>query len=283
MTIPHETVHKRFPIGKAVDLEPNSRRIKVYQLPHRDAVTKMVKALKEMGYREKCDKIIFYVKKEEKDALRGSDFVPEGFIDGFFQGEPAYIYSMFLDRTRNRPVAWEEEQQVMRIVKKDNKTIETFSLPEGYVMTSATESDAPEMADLYHTVFETYPTPMNNPRFIVDVMHRQVYFTIVKYRGQIVSACSTDLLPLFNCAEISDCATLPEHTNRRLLSHQFSHQIKQMRRKGVQTLFCYARAVSAGMNLINARHGFTFGGRLEQNSNIAGRLECMNIWYKKLF
>ncbi|MDA8352528.1 MAG: hypothetical protein M0Z65_04930 [Firmicutes bacterium] len=149
-------------------------------------------------------------------------------------------------------------------------------------MSKAVKADTPEMARLYDTIFETYPTPMNDPQYISDMMDRQVFFSIIRYRGRIVSACSADLLPTFNSAEITDCATLPQHRNQLLLSHQFSHQVQQMRQKKVQTLFCYARAVSAGMNLITARHGFTYGGRMVQNSQIAGRLECMNIWFKQL-
>ncbi|SMO76255.1 putative beta-lysine N-acetyltransferase [Melghirimyces algeriensis] len=280
MSIPREIVRQRVQMGQKVDVEPISRRMKVYQLS--DPVDRMIEKLKKVAYEEQCDKLLFYVKKEEKDALKGKRFIPEGYIDGFFQGEAAYIYSLFLDPKRNRPVDLKEEQRVMEVVKGNRKKAVKPSLPDGYTMQNAQAKDAPEMAELYQQVFETYPTPMNDPQFIREMMNNQVFFTVVKYHGCIVSACSTDILPLFNCAEISDCVTLPEHRNLRLLSHQFSYQVKQMKQKGVQTLFCYARAVSAGMNLINSRHGFTYGGRMVQNSNIAGRLESMNIWFKNL-
>jgi beta-lysine N6-acetyltransferase len=55
-----------------------------------------------------------------------------------------------------------------------------------------------------------------------------------------------------------------------------------MRQNGMKILFSYSRATSLGMNLINARHGFDYRGRLKQNNNIGGQFECMNVWVKRL-
>ncbi|MDR6225103.1 putative beta-lysine N-acetyltransferase [Desmospora profundinema] len=282
MSVPRDLVSRPTPVNTTVNVEPISRRIKVYGLPDGYDVETM-RYLTALGEKEKCDKLIFYVKRHDRKTMKERNFVYEGYIGGFFRGETAYIYATFLNPERNRPVTKAEAEQVMERVRRDNKESVNPPLPKGYIMTYATKEDAKEMSRLYDRVFETYPTPMNDPSYIEEMMDQQVYFTLVKYRGRIVSASSADLLPTFNSAELTDCATLPAHRNHRLLSHQFSCQIQRMKRKGVQTLFCYARAVSTGMNLISVRNGFTCGGRMVQNSNIDGRLECMNIWFKKLF
>jgi hypothetical protein len=45
-------------------------------------------------------------------------------------------------------------------------------------------------------------------------------------------------------------------------------------------LYTIARAISVGMNITFARCGYDFGGTLVNNTQIAGRIESMNVWYK---
>lgn len=268
--------------AEAITVEPKSRRIKLYQLPSQNNMFETIEDCKVLGRNKGCDKLIFYVRKEERNKLSSLKVYQEGVIEGFFQGEDAFIYAMFLHPVRNHSIAWKQDQIVMEIVRKDHKESKETDLPDGYVMRSATKQDAYQMAKLYDTVFKTYPTRMNDPEYIQEMMDDHVYFTIVEYDGQVVSASSADRLPTFNAAEMTDCATLADHRNQGLLYVQFAHLTNHMKQKGLQTLFCYARSISVGMNLINARNGFTYGGRMVQNSNIDGRLECMNIWFKNL-
>ena len=51
---------------------------------------------------------------------------------------------------------------------------------------------------------------------------------------------------------------------------------------GYLTGYTIARALSPGMNITFARAGYRFGGLLWNNTQICGRLEPMNIWYKSL-
>jgi hypothetical protein len=132
---------------------------------------------------------------------------------------------------------------------------------------------------------------MNEAEYIAFMMYNNVYFTVCEYQDEIVSACSASVLPDFNCAEMTDCATLPEHRKKNLLSQQYGLIIEKMKEKGIQTLFCYARTLSIGMNIVNAKHMFTYGGCMKNNSNIQERynnndakhsLANMNIWYKQI-
>jgi putative beta-lysine N-acetyltransferase len=282
MSIAIEQHTELLSLGKAIDLDLHNRRIKVYPLPKECNFEKIHQALKKLADENSCDKIIYYSMPEDKGLYEEANCDYEGKIDGFFQGEDAYIYSTFLSRTRNLPIDWEQEQKVMEIVEEDDKKAQVAPLPKGYTMRSATKEDAEEMARLYGRVFETYPTPMNDPKFVSQMMDNDVHFSIIEHEGKLISACSADVFTQFNAAEMTDCATLPEHRGKGLLSQQFIHLEKKMELQGVHTLFSMTRAVSVGMNLINARHDYSYGGRLIQNSNISGRLEDMNIWVKTL-
>jgi hypothetical protein len=57
---------------------------------------------------------------------------------------------------------------------------------------------------------------------------------------------------------------------------------KEMQQKGIKMAYTIARAVSVGMNIVFAKLGYTYGGRLKNNTNISGEVESMNIWYKAI-
>lgn len=284
MTMIHEPVYKRILSGKQLLFEPISRRVKIYGLPPVN-FRAWLDDLLEMSENRRCDKLIFYVLPEQRKMIRQCKktfpFIREGMIRRFFCGTDAHIYSLFLNQSQPSPDT-PEERKVMEKIRHQNEYVHR-ELPEGYRMRRPEEKDAESMAFLYRQVFETYPTPMHDPRYILQMIRNpDVCFSVIEYAGSIVSACSADMIRDFNCAEMSDCATLPSHRGKGLISYQFFGLIEQMRQKRIQTLFSYSRSLSASMNAINVRHGFTYGGRMLRNSNIGGSLENMNIWFKNL-
>ncbi|MGP4038943.1 putative beta-lysine N-acetyltransferase [Gracilibacillus sp. D59] len=268
--------------GQHITVEPTSRRIKVYQLPSTKNMDTFMDRLQRLAKETNCDKLIFYVSPTKQEMMESYNADYEGMIRGFFNGETALIYAIFLYSDRKQSVDVETEEQIMQNIKQRMEEELTFDLPEGYSMRWAEKKDAPQMALLYKTVFKSYPTPMNDPEFIKEMMQNQVYFSIIEKEGSVVSACSADVLPEFQSAELSDCATYPNHRGKQLLSYQVSRLIPRVRQMGIHVLFSYSRSISVGMNLVNVKHGFQYGGKMIRNSNIAGSMENMNIWYKIL-
>jgi beta-lysine N6-acetyltransferase len=277
-----KTTQSLYEMGQSIDVDPHNHCIKIYRYPKDQDPEMMITSFKKLGTEKNCDKLIFYITKEERYVLGTEECYLEGILDGFFKGRDAYIYSIFLKPERNKSFFTESHQSVMEAVIKDKKSAHCIALKKGYVLREAKEKDIKAIAKLYDAIFVTYPTKMNDPKYIQKMMKKNVLFTVVEYNGNIVSACVADLFMSFEAAEITDCATLPEHRGKGLLSHQFHYLIEKMRKKGTKILFSYSRATSLSMNLINARHGFDYRGRMKQNSNIAGRLECMNVWVKRL-
>jgi putative beta-lysine N-acetyltransferase len=81
---------------------------------------------------------------------------------------------------------------------------------------------------------------------------------------------------------MTDFATLPEARGKGLAGVLLSEMEKNMQRERIATAYTIARARSFGMNVVFARAGYTFAGTLVNNTNIAGGLESMNVWYKQL-
>src|SRR5690625_87560 len=86
-------------LNNHIDFEPNNNRMKIYRLPYERITIETIKAFKNLGRKKRCEKLIFYVNDYEKDMLTNdNNFVQEGFIAGFFQGDDAYV----LDRKSTR-------------------------------------------------------------------------------------------------------------------------------------------------------------------------------------
>jgi hypothetical protein len=55
-----------------------------------------------------------------------------------------------------------------------------------------------------------------------------------------------------------------------------------MRARNMKTPYTIARSASPGMNVTFVKSGYRYGGRVINNTNISGRIESMNVWYKHL-
>jgi putative beta-lysine N-acetyltransferase len=81
---------------------------------------------------------------------------------------------------------------------------------------------------------------------------------------------------------MTDFATMPPERGKGLAAMLLWHMEDAMSCEGFFTAYTIARAASFGMNMAFAKCGYTFGGRLTNNTNIGGRLETMNVWFKSL-
>lgn len=288
MSINEETVkavdYNRLIMESDIDSEPISGRIKIYSFPENISFSEVLASFTAYAAEKRCtNKILFYVTKNKTDIFKGYKCRKEGMIKGFFNGKKdAYIYSFFLKPPGNLKSSLLKQRKVMDIVKNSKKENIT-KLSKGYVIRRAQEKDAPAMAELYKKIFASYPTPMDDYQYIAYMMNNaEIYYIVAEYKNEIVSASSADVLKRFECAEMTDCATLPEHRGKGLMLNQFDLLLKLMKDKNIKTVFSYSRALSVGMNIVNARYNFEYGGCLLRQSNIAGNMENMNIWYKVL-
>jgi putative beta-lysine N-acetyltransferase len=81
---------------------------------------------------------------------------------------------------------------------------------------------------------------------------------------------------------MTDFATLPAYRGRGLATRLLGLMGCQAIESGVRVAYTIARAVSFGMNITFARHAYQYGGTLINNTQIAGSIESMNVWYRLL-
>jgi putative beta-lysine N-acetyltransferase len=113
-------------------------------------------------------------------------------------------------------------------------------------------------------------------------MQDHIEYFGVEVDGRLTALASSEVDTVSKNAEMTDFATLPKYRGSNLSGHLLRHMENDMRSRDIKTAYTIARALSPGMNITFAKAGYTYGGRLINNTNIAGQIESMNVWYKSL-
>jgi len=264
-----------------VVIDPHNERIRVLAYA-RDSFLALHQELCEEAEHLGLGKIIVYGRQGDGEVLASAGYRQEGQIDGFFQGEHAYMHAFFLHPQRGVSAAAEAAEQVLQLSLAKSGTEASQELPEGYRLRAGTSADADQLASLYKTVFATYPTPMDDPGYIRKTMEESTYYYVVTHGEQIICAASAEVTPRFGSAELTDCATHPDHLGKGLLQPLFAVLEEVMRQQGIFYLYSLTRAQSPGMNVTVAKSGYQYRGRLINNCKIYSGFEDMNIWVKAL-
>jgi len=263
---------KNFELEATVDYR--NKRIWVIRCQYQD-IMKMQDYLHSYAVESGLEKIILPVieQKEENYGL----FKPEGRIKGYFNGKDTVFLAGYTHPRRGfSPNLTVERKLLDDVMKKEYKKIHH---PKGYEFRNATRDDTKEMTEVFSKVFETYPSPVFKPEYLIKRMEDGDIFWLAIFHGKIVAISSAEIDYRNSRAEMTDFATLPDYRGQELASVLMDKMGKECRGLGINCLFSLARASSFGMNSVFYRHGFVFGGTLTNNCDICGGYENMNIWY----
>ncbi len=256
-----------------------SERLKIIDYPciTEEILMSVVNFAKE----KKLGKIISNCHIRLLKPFRNMGFKVEGIINGYFNGEDAYCVSLFIDKNREISNLYEEEDALLYKCVIKNKKSFTEGI-DSYMIRNAEPSDIPQMIDIFSSIFETYPSPVFNDNYLRKVMNGQVLFKVAVEDGKIISIASADMDKLNKNAEITDCATYPEHRGRGILSNLIHSLEQDLQQEGFLTLYSLSRAINPGINSALSKLGYRYCGRLINNCHICGGFEDMNIWVKEL-
>jgi len=243
-------------------------------------VPKLIQIAKDNRY----TKIFAKVPESRADKFLAAGFLIEATAEQLFRGEEKGLFlGKFLDESRREEQLYRQYEDVLSIAqaKRTKKSI----LP--LVKTSirlCTPSDAQAMADLFKQVFVSYPFPIEDPDFIVESMAEETVYAGIEKNGQFIALASAEcsLKSDHLYAEMTDFATKKESRGNGHAIHLLSFLEREVKGKGIKTAYTIARAASIGMNVTFAKSGYTYGGRLHNNTDIAGNIESMNVWSKPL-
>lgn len=235
-------------------------------------VTRIIPALNRLAIERDYAKIFVKVPAEFKRSFLFDKFVVEAKIPKFFNGtKDALFMGKFF--VKNKDFA-----QKFEIPKfKEHSSNEISS---EFKFKKCSLEDAQEMADLYSSVFKTYPFPITDSNYIKATMGRNVEYFSIRNGKKIVVLSSTEFDLASQNAEMTDFATLKEFRGNNLASFLLNKMDDNARKKGMKTLYTISRASSTGMSAVFVKNGYTYGGTLANNTNIGGAIESMNVFYK---
>ncbi len=226
------------------------------------------------------EKIILTCRKKNRGVFEAAGFRQRARVKGFFQGEDGYFLTAFTDGKRETSARWRQEDRIIEKCMEKERGYKPTK--KQYLVKTCEESDIPQMMDLLKTVFETYPTKVFDTDYLKRMMKERILFKAIIEDEKIISMASADMDRENLNAEITDCATYPEHRGRGLLSviiYSLEQDLKDM---DFITVFSLSRAINTGINMVLRKLGYRYNGRLINNCNICGRYEDMNIWSKTL-
>ncbi len=239
--------------------------------------------LESIAQKNNYSKIFAKIPSSQKEDFLSFGYREEAFVPGFFDGkEDASFMCKYFTRSRMVDEDAKVNKEVLETALSKDSKDESFRLGGNASCTLCTEEDVERMAEIYNEVFATYPFPIHDPSYLLKTISDNVVYFCIKEDDRIVALASSEMDIENNNVEMTDFATLPECRGKGYSQYLLSYMEKEMAERGVLTSYTIARAGSFGMNIVFSRNSYRYAGTLVKNTNIGGKLESMNIWYKSL-
>ncbi len=259
---------------------PSNDRVYLMKLDPAD-LPDIAHEIYELGRQNGYTKLFAKVPVNATSHFTALGFVDEARVPFMHKGESAgYFMSKYLDQRRAIPMNIERLSEVLDEAAQKAKSPRQQVDNCGIVPLQLKDVD--ELAELYATVFETYPFPLHDPSFLKKSMLADTAFFGILSDDKLVAAASMEMDKDWHCAEMTDFATLPDYRGKGAAGRLLSAMETAAETLPIKTAYTIARAESFGMNIVFSRAGYTLGGTLYNNTQIAGNLESMNIWHKRI-
>lgn len=247
----------------------------------------IIESLDNISKLQNYSKIFAKVHEYHIEEFLNNDYMIEAQIPKFYYGkEDGFFICKYLDSERRR-LSFEDLEDIRRNIqianaKKGSK--QKVILPDKFKAITLNKEFAQELSELYRIVFPSYPFPIHEPEFIAKTMEENVeYFGIIdQSNNKLAAASSSEKYADLKNAEMTDFATDPDYLGNALALHLLDSMEDAMKKQNYKNLYTIARSHSTGMNVTFAKNNYNFAGTLINNTNISGRIESMNVWYKLL-
>ncbi|MFD2680566.1 putative beta-lysine N-acetyltransferase [Bacillus seohaeanensis] len=248
---------------------------------YRGNIAKIISFLNELSSNhKKIEKMIIKSRGEHVEEFLKNGYVLEAIVSGYFTGDPAYLVSKFFTNERRNSLFWKKEDEVLGSILHLNKKNVEHKCEKR--IKRADKSDANSLAKLYQQVFSVYPVPLHKAEYIKKAIDDGTIFLYIEDNGEIISSASAEINIHYHNAELTDCATLPQHRKGGYMKHLLSGLEAQLKAEHIYCAYTIARALSYGMNAAFYQLGYEYQGRLANNCYIFDKMEDMNVWVKDL-
>ena len=263
--------------GSVVQHGHHNHRIYVMHLDTRqtDRLMPILDRLaKEKGY----GKIFAKIPATHWESFKTAGYTREAVVPGFFKGVVDGLFVakfMMKKRGQTDEKKWQKPQETDHISRPQTNDYKPSVMACGF-------QDAVMLADLYHRVFKTYAFPIDQADYLKRTMEENLQYFAIYQKEIFMAAAALEIDFTNGNCEMTDFATVPQFRGRGLAGVLLRRLDKKAADYGLKTAYTIARADSEAMNRVFDQCGYRYAGRLVNNTQIAGRIRNMNVWYKPL-
>ncbi len=150
-----------------------------------------------------------------------------------FLARMLFLFSKFYTVERKKNDHWLTEDGIIHSIYQLKSAVQKVPPPKEYELKKADESCAEELSALYRQVFQIYPTPLHDSKYVKKTMNDGTIYYVFFYQGKIVSAASAEINDFYKNAELTDCATLPDHRQYGLMKILLQELENELQQKGI--------------------------------------------------
>ncbi len=259
---------------------------RVYLMDIGEADThELIRQIDTLAKLHEYSKIFASVPITKAAAFLQSGYIAEAKIPKMYAGKTTGLFLCKYLHAERKDEPFAQHYRMITTLANSKASNRPADLPDGVEMVKCTVKDVKEMAALYGEVFSSYPFPIDDPAFLKEeITTGRTIFAGISEGGKLVSLAAAELAADADKlhAEMTDFATASEKRGSGHAYHLLGFLEQELGKIGIKTAYTIARAASIGMNVTFARQGYTLSGRLKNNTDIAGTIESMNVWYKHL-
>lgn len=272
-------------IGNGSLIQHGKHNQRVYLMKLNEADTPAIMdTITQLARKNNYSKIFCKVPQHVAPQFIARGFLCEAQIPRFYNNrETVFFMSKFLNSDRLLNMETEQLMAFSKMLQAQNNTeIADIQHDTTFRIKRLTPQNSRKIAEIYRKVFESYPFPVFDPEYITETMSTHVAYFGIEANEQLVALASSEIDRDGQNAEMTDFATLPAYRGKKLSVLLLQEMERHMQKQGIKTLYTIARLNSVGMNKTFLRTGYTYSGTAVKNTNIAGTIESMNIYYKHI-
>jgi len=269
--------------GSVIQHGSLNKRVYLMKLNQKDSRF-IIPEINELARKNNYTKIFCKIPAWAAPLFFANGFLTEAEIPKFFNNEEtAFFVSKFLSSDRLLGLETERMHEFSKMLVESDKYKKPKVIHDArFIIKKLNHSNCKRIAEIYREVFITYPFPIHKQDYILNSMDNGVQYFGAETEGRIVALASAEVDKESGNAELTDFATLPQHRGNNLSFIVLKEMEQEMSRQDIKTVYTIARMNSAAMNKTFLNMDFTYSGTLIKNTNIAGKIESMNVFYKHI-
>ncbi|MGE4434150.1 MAG: putative beta-lysine N-acetyltransferase [Bacteroidales bacterium] len=261
--------------------DTNNSRVYVMHI-HPDDMPELIPHIETLASQHQYGKLIVKSPTRYVPTFLAAGYRIEAVIPGFYKSEEdGFFLVKYLISARQYPEIEALKQLDQMLCKAPNPIPEEAD--HRYRFRALLESDCRDMAGVFSQVFASYPFPIHDPTFLAkSLLEDGTRYFGAFFEDKLVAISSAECALEELHAEMTDFAVLPEHRGKRLAIHLLRIMESELKKDGYKTLYTIARLHEPAMNKTFYNQGYRYVGTLHRNTQIAGKIESMNVWYRSL-